>query len=117
MGILLSISFYGLFWEVISILHLTNKSRKASASIFALLFIMGLLVGSIGIYYINTSATSSLTRQVDELRDQLSKLTGSQTNVGGSQTINVTNQTITLYRNSSYLPDLYDNARVSVVLV
>lgn len=78
---------------------------------------MGLLVGSIGIYYINTSATSSLTRQVDELRDQLSKLTGSQTNVGGSQTINVTNQTITLYRNSSYLPDLYDNARVSVVLV
>jgi S1-C subfamily serine protease len=98
-------------------LHLTNESRKASASIFALLFIMGLLVGSIGIYYINTSATSSLTRQVDELRDQLSKLTGSQTNVGGSQTINVTNQTITLYRNSSYLPDLYDNARVSVVLV
>ncbi len=99
-------------------LRLTNESRKASASLIALLLIIGLLVGSIGTYYISTRAITSLNRQVDELRDQLSVLTGSQIITGGgNQTINITNQTITLYQNASYLPDLYATVSASVVLI
>jgi len=99
-------------------LRFTNESRKASASVFALLFIIGLLVGSVGTYYINTRAIASLNNQVDDLRDQISQLSNTQGNIGsGNQTINVTNQTITLYQNASYLPDLYATASASVVLI
>jgi S1-C subfamily serine protease len=77
---------------------------------------MGLLVGSIGIYYINTYTTSSLTNQIDELRTQISQLTTSSI-TGGNQTIHLTNQTITLYQNASYLPDLYETVGPSVVLI
>ncbi len=97
-------------------LHFTENSRKASASLLSLLFIMGLLVGSIGIYYINTYTTSSLTNQIDELRTQISQLTNSSI-TGGNQTIHLTNQTITLYQNASYLPDLYETVGPSVVLI
>lgn len=99
-------------------LRFTAESRKASASIIVLLFLIGLLVGGIGTYYINTRAISSLSDQVSDLENQLSQLTGSQFLIGdGNQPVNVTNQTITIYRNASYLPDLYAQVSDSIVLI
>jgi len=46
------------------------------------------------------------------LTSQLENLTNS-----GNQTYNITNQTITLYKNSTYLPDLYERVSTSVVLI
>ena len=97
-------------------LNSTNEPRRLSTSLIALIFIMGLLVGSMGVYYVNTYAIASIDNQIDDLSAQLEQLANSHV-YGGNQIINVTNQSITLYQNSSYLPDLYESVSASVVLI
>jgi S1-C subfamily serine protease len=91
-------------------IRLCNDSRKASASLIVLLFAMGLLIGGLGSYYINTRQITSLDSQVADLRSQVTLFNGSQ-----NQTI--TNQTITIYQNGSSLVDIYSRVSNSVVLI
>jgi S1-C subfamily serine protease len=96
--------------EVNRMLNLSANSRKASSSLFIVLFALGLLVGGLGAYYVNTRQINSLSKQVTDLRSQVTLLTGAQ-----NQTIN--NQTITIYQNNTSLVDLYANVSDSVVLI
>jgi S1-C subfamily serine protease len=86
------------------------KSRKASTTLFALLFVMGLIVGGLGTYYLSTRQINNLTNQVTDLQNRVSMLSENQ-----NQTI--TNQTIILYQNGSALTDIYAQVSESVVLV
>ena len=81
-------------------LRFTDNSRKASASLIVLLFTVGLLVGGLGVYYINSRAISNLNSQISHLRNQVDHLIESQAYYNGNQTVNITNQTITLYQNA-----------------
>lgn len=92
-------------------LRLVIDSRKASASLLALLFAMGLLVGGLAVFYINYRQISSLNSEVTDLQHQI-------TTFNGSQNQTVTNQTITIYQNGTVaLADLYQKVSASVVLV
>jgi S1-C subfamily serine protease len=81
---------------------------KASASLLALLFAAGLLIGGLLTYYINFQEISNLSDEVAALHNQMSELQGSQ---------NVTYQSITIYQNYTVLADIYEDVRNSVVLV
>ncbi len=86
-------------------------SKKASASSLALMFALGLLLGSFAVFYLNYKQISTLNNEVSTLKSQIAVLSGTQ-----SQT--VTNQTINIYQNGTeYLADLYAKVSDSVVLV
>jgi len=85
-----------------------NTHKKASTSLFALLFTAGLLVGAIVTFYITFQKMTELRDEVAELQSQLSDLSGVQ---------NATYQNITIYQNSTALADIYATVRDSVVLV
>ncbi len=87
-----------------------NDSHKASATLIAVLFAMGLLIGGLGTYYLDTRQISTLNTKVLDLQSQIATITGSQ-----NQT--VVNQTINLSQDGVNLPDLYANVSNSVVLV
>ena len=92
-------------------LRLVIDSRKASASLLALLFAMGLLVGSLAVFYINYRQISSLNSEVADLQNQIAHLSSSENR-------SITNQTITIYQNgTTALADLYQKVSASVVLV
>jgi S1-C subfamily serine protease len=82
--------------------------NKASASLFALLFAAGLLVGAIVTFYITFQEMTKLSEEVASLQSQLSDLSGVQ---------NATYQNITIYQNATALADIYAGVRESVVLV
>src|SRR5665648_817414 len=87
----------------------TSKSAtKASASMLILLFVAGLLVGGLLLFYVNYGQVSNLSTQVAELQTSVSVLQGSQ---------NMTIQNITILQNNTSLVNLYDNVRDSVVLI
>ena len=86
----------------------SNAYRKASASLLALLFAAGLLVGGLVTFYITFQEMTNLRNEVDTLQSQVSELTGVQ---------NVTYQNITIYQNATVLADIYAGVRESVVLV
>ncbi|TFH24644.1 trypsin-like serine protease [Candidatus Bathyarchaeota archaeon] len=81
---------------------------KASASILILLFVAGLLVGGLLIFYVSYRQVSSLNGQITNLQTSISNLEGYQ---------NATYQNITILQNGTYLVDIYSNLRDSVVLV
>jgi S1-C subfamily serine protease len=85
-----------------------NGYTKASASVLALLFAVGILVGGLMTYYISFQEIKALNDKVAVFQSQLSELQGSQ---------NITYQTITIYQNATALADIYENVRKSVVLV
>jgi len=85
-----------------------NAHRKASTSLFALLFVAGLLVGAIVTFYITFQRVTELRGEVADLQNQLSDISGVQ---------NATYQNITIYQNSTTLADIYASVRESVVLV
>jgi S1-C subfamily serine protease len=88
---------------------LTSKSySKASASILMLLFIAGLLVGGLLIFYVSYRQVSILNDQISNLQSQVSDLRGFQ---------NATTQNITILQNGTSLEDLYAKVQTSVVLV
>ena len=89
-------------------MHVIRGYTKASASILALLFAAGLLVGGLVTYYISFQEIKVLDEKVAVLQNQISAFEGSQ---------NVTYQNIIIYQNTSWLVDIYENVRNSVVLV
>ena len=82
--------------------------RKASVSLFVLLFAAGLLIGGLVVFYFNFQQVNSLRNQVSDLQVQVSNMQGTQ---------NSTYQNITIFQNSSALADIYAGLRNSVVLV
>ncbi len=82
--------------------------NKASTSTIVILFIAGLLVGGLLMYYVTY-------RQVTTINSQISDLHNSVSNIEGSQ--NITYQYITLLQNGTSLADLYDSVHNSVVLI
>ena len=88
---------------------LTSKGcSKASASILMLLFVAGLLVGGLLIFYVSYRQVNNLNGQISILQSQVSDLRGSQ---------NATYQNITILQNGTSLADIYTNVGASVVLV
>ena len=85
-----------------------NGYIKASASVLALVLAVGILVGGVMTYYISFQQIKALDDKVAVLQNQLSELQGAQ---------NITYQTITIYQNATWLADLYEDVRNSVVLV
>jgi len=81
---------------------------KASASLLALLFAVGILVGGLVTYYISFQEIKTLNDKIAVLQNQMSDFKGSQ---------NITYQSITIYQNATALADLYEGVRNSVVLV
>ncbi len=82
--------------------------RKASVSLTVLLFVAGLLVGGMVVFFITFNEINALEKEVAGLQSQLSTLQISQ---------NVTSQNITIYQNGTALADIYSSVRDSVVLV
>jgi S1-C subfamily serine protease len=89
-------------------MHKPSAHNKASASLFALLFTAGLLVGALVTFYITYQETNKLSDEVADLQSQLSNLSGFQ---------NATYQNVTIYQNSTSLVAIYAGVRESVVLV
>jgi S1-C subfamily serine protease len=88
---------------------LTSKDyTKASASILLLLFVAGLLVGGLLIYFVSYRQVTNLNGQIANLHSAVSDLQGHQ---------NTTYQTITILQNGTSLADIYNNVRASVVLI
>jgi S1-C subfamily serine protease len=88
-----------------------NKSNgyvKSSASILALLFAAGLLVGGLLSFYITFQEMTTLSNEVASLQRQVSDLRGAQ---------NLTYQNIAIYQNATAFADIYAGVRDSVVLV
>jgi S1-C subfamily serine protease len=86
----------------------TKGYGKASASLFALLFAAGLLVGGLLSFYINFQEINTLNNEVAVLQSQLSELKGAQ---------NFTYQNVTVYQNATSLAEIYVSVRDSIVLV
>jgi S1-C subfamily serine protease len=86
----------------------SKRATEASASVLILLFVAGLLVGGLLVFYANYRMVSNLNGQVAELQTAVSALQGSQ---------NITYQSITILQNGTSLAELYDNVRDSVVLI
>lgn len=86
----------------------SKDSSKASASILILLFVAGLLVGGLLIYYVSYRQASSLNGQITNLQTAFSNLEGHQ---------NATIQNITILQNGTSLAEIYSNLKNSVVLV
>jgi S1-C subfamily serine protease len=87
----------------------TSKDHsKASASILIFLFVSGLLVGGLLIFYVSYRQVAYLNGQITNLQTSFSNLEGHQ---------NATYQNITILQNGTSLVDIYANLRNSVVLV
>ena len=86
-----------------------RQSTKASATLLiVLLFVAGVLIGGLAIFFVTLNGSTNLQNQVNSLTAQVSSLTGFQ---------NATYQNITINQNSTYLADIYRNVKDSVVLV
>jgi S1-C subfamily serine protease len=70
--------------------------------------VAGVLVGGLGIFFVTLNDSSSLQDQINDLQNKISGLSGFQ---------NATYQNITIYQNATYLADLYEDVKDSVVLV
>ncbi|HSQ48794.1 MAG TPA: trypsin-like peptidase domain-containing protein [Candidatus Deferrimicrobiaceae bacterium] len=86
----------------------SKDTSKASASILIVLFVMGLLVGGLLIYFVSYRQQTNLNNQISQLQSQISELRGHQ---------NATTQYITIIQNETALADIYERVRPSVVLV
>jgi S1-C subfamily serine protease len=86
----------------------TKDFSKASASILILLFVAGLLIGGLLIFFVSYRQVTNLNGQITNLQSAVSNLEGSQ---------NATYQNITIIQNGTSLADIYANVRDSVVLV
>ena len=91
-------------------LNFSKGSRQGTVTLFALLFAMGLVVGGVGSFYLNSHSSTTLNNEVAALKTQVATLSASQ-----NQTIN--SQLVTIIQNGTNLPDLYSNVTNSVVLV
>jgi len=76
--------------------------------LIAVVFIIGLAVGSIAVAYFNLQQINQLKDRVSTLENQLSRISGNQTNIF---------QNVTIYQNTTALTEIYAEAKDSVVLV
>ncbi len=86
----------------------SKRANKAAVSVLVLLFVAGLLVGGLLIYFAAYLQISNLNSQISSLEGQISSISGSQ---------NSTVQNITIIQNGTSLAQIYDSVRDSVVLV
>jgi S1-C subfamily serine protease len=91
----------------------SDSARRASASVFIVIFALGLLIGGLGSYYINSRQITVLNNRVDDLQNQIN--TNQAVTIYQNQT--VSNQTVTVYQNQTSLTDLYSKVANSVVLI
>ena len=90
-------------------MQVPKQSTKAVASLFLImLFVAGILVGGLAIFFITLNDSSSLQDQVSSLQSQVSAISGFQ---------NATYENITINQNTNYLADIYRNVKDSVVLI
>jgi S1-C subfamily serine protease len=89
-------------------MYMSEPAKKSTASVLILLFVAGLLVGGLLMFYINYQQINGLSTQVSELKTKVSVLEG---------TNNSTYQNITILQNGTSLAQLYSNVRNSVVLL
>ena len=90
-------------------MQVPKQSIKAVASLFLImLFVAGILVGGLAIFFITLNDSSSLQNQVSSLQSQVSAISGFQ---------NATYENITINQNTNYLADIYRNVKDSVVLI
>jgi len=82
--------------------------KKVTASLLALIFVAGLLVGGIGIYVISSSQISDLNNKMSILESQVSDAVGFQ---------NASYQAITIMQNGTSIQNIYNNIHNSVVLI
>ena len=87
---------------------ISQDAAKASAGMLILLFVAGLLVGGLLLFYVNYRQVSDLSTQVGDLQTKVSILQDTQ---------NITYQSITVLQNGTSLVDLYANLKDSVVLI
>jgi len=73
-----------------------------------LLFVAGVLVGGLLIYFVSYRQVTNLNGQITNLQSAVSDLQGNQ---------NTTYQTITILQNGTSLADIYNDVRASVVLI
>jgi S1-C subfamily serine protease len=81
---------------------------RTSTTFLSVIFLIGLLAGSLTTYYIAYQQISSLRNDVSNLTARVSKLWGFQ---------NVTYQNITISQNTTALTELYEKVRNSTVLI
>jgi len=81
---------------------------KVSAGILIAIFLVGLLVGGIAVFFLSYQQINSLNSQIGNLQSEVSDLRGFQ---------NATTQNITIMQNGTSLADIYENVRQSVVLI
>ena len=81
---------------------------KASASIFMLLFVAGVLVGGLLVYFVSYHQVGTLNSKLSLLQNEVSDLQGFQ---------NATYQNITILQNETSFAQIYTNLRDSIVLV
>jgi S1-C subfamily serine protease len=86
----------------------SNSATKASASVITLIFVAGLLVGGLLIFYVNYRTVTDLRNEVADLQTNVSVLRGTQ---------NLTYQSITVLQNGTSLIELYANLKESIVLI
>jgi S1-C subfamily serine protease len=89
-------------------MYASEPAKKISASILILLFVAGLLVGGLLMFYVNYRQISGLSTQVTELNTAVHVLEG---------THNSTYQNITIMQNGTSLTELYAMIKDSVVLI
>jgi S1-C subfamily serine protease len=94
-------------------MSLIKGHNKAMASVLIMLFVAGILVGGLAIFFITLNESDNnnngdLQAQIADLQAQITELNGSQ---------NATYQNITIYQNETALAELYQNVINSVVLV
>jgi S1-C subfamily serine protease len=90
-------------------MQVPKQSTKAVASLFLImLFVAGILVGGLAIFFVTLNGSSSLQDQVSSLQSQVSAISGFQ---------NATYENITINQNTNYLADIYRNVKDSVVLI
>ncbi|MGB9741212.1 MAG: S1C family serine protease [Candidatus Bathyarchaeales archaeon] len=86
----------------------TRHHVGSSTSFLAVIFIAGLLVGSVATYYVAYTQISSLKNEVSTLQSQVSRILGNQT---------VTYEYVNITQNNVDLSALYQKVKDSVVLV
>ncbi|MCL1970458.1 MAG: trypsin-like peptidase domain-containing protein [Candidatus Bathyarchaeota archaeon] len=90
-------------------MSLYNDQNKGLASFFVLIFVAGLLMGGLAIFFVNVNnGNSDLRTEIAGLQARVSELEGSQ---------GVVSQDVIIYQDGVSLQEIYDSVKASVVLV
>ena len=88
---------------------MASKSfTEVTVALLIALFVAGLFVGGLAVFYFANTRISSLNGQITDLQSQISDLKGFQ---------NATYENITILQNGTSLTSLYDGVRDSIVLI